>query len=120
MRRLARFAISVCGDDFVLHLQDAAGEKADFATSSDQLDAVIGALDEMLTENDNPFFSMQRNGAVLRPPGRVRPPTAWTHKSGYGPLSDSEATTNFGPGADFRVWVIICLPEGTDVSHLQA
>jgi hypothetical protein len=66
MRQLARFAISVCGDDFVLHLQDAAGEKTDFATSSDQLDAVIGALDEMLTENEDPFFSMQHNGAVLQ------------------------------------------------------
>ncbi|MDB5443381.1 MAG: hypothetical protein JWP73_1757 [Phenylobacterium sp.] len=68
MRHLARFAISVRADDFVLHLEDEAGEKMDFAASPDQLDAVIDALDEMLTENEDPFFGAQRNGAVLQRP----------------------------------------------------
>ena len=68
MRQLARFAISMRGDDFVLHLQDAAGEKMDFAASPDQLDAVIDALDEMLTENEDPFFALQHKGAALLRP----------------------------------------------------
>jgi len=68
MRQLARFAISVRADDFVLHLEDEAGEKLDFAASPDQLDAVIDALDEMLSENEQEFFGVQNHGpALMRP-----------------------------------------------------
>lgn len=59
MRQLARFAVSVRADDFVLHLEDEAGEKMDFAASPEQLDAVIDALDEMLSENEEDFFGVQ-------------------------------------------------------------
>jgi hypothetical protein len=62
MRQLARFAISVRADDFVLHLEDDAGEKMDFAASPEQLDAVIDALDEMLSDNEEEFFGMQEGG----------------------------------------------------------
>jgi len=58
MKQLARFAISVRSDDFVLHLEDEAGEKIDFAASPEQLDAVIDALDEMLSENEEEFFGV--------------------------------------------------------------
>jgi len=69
MRQLARFAISVRADDFVLHLEDEAGEKMDFAASPEQLDAVIDALDEMLSENEEEFFGVQDNSAGLQRPG---------------------------------------------------
>jgi hypothetical protein len=59
MRQLSRFAISVRADDFVLHLQDEAGEKMDFAATPDQLDAVIDALDEMLSENEEEYFGIE-------------------------------------------------------------
>lgn len=59
MKQLARFAISVRADDFVLHLEDEAGEKMDFAASPEQLDAVIDALDEMLSENEEEFFGVE-------------------------------------------------------------
>ncbi|HEX3700685.1 MAG TPA: hypothetical protein VHV27_08435 [Phenylobacterium sp.] len=62
MRQLARFAISVRAEDFVIHLEDEAGEKMDFAASPDQLDAIIGALDEMLAEGEESFFGVQDNG----------------------------------------------------------
>jgi hypothetical protein len=62
MRQLARFAISVRADDFVLHLEDDAGETMDFAASPEQLDAVIDALDEMLTDNEEEFFGVQDGG----------------------------------------------------------
>lgn len=62
MRQLARFAVSVRADDFVLHLEDEAGEKMDFAASPEQLDAVIDALDEMLSENEEDFFGVQDAG----------------------------------------------------------
>lgn len=68
MRQLARFAISVRADDFVLHLEDDAGEKMDFAASPDQLDAVIDALDEMLSENEEEFFGVQEKGAAPQRP----------------------------------------------------
>lgn len=64
MRQLARFAISVRADDFVLHLEDDAGERMDFAASPEQLDAVIDALDEMLSDNEEEFFGVdgERSG----------------------------------------------------------
>lgn len=52
MRQLAKFSISVREEDFVLHLVDDAGEATDFACAPDQLDTVIDALDELLSENE--------------------------------------------------------------------
>jgi hypothetical protein len=68
MRQLARFAISVRADDFVLHLEDEAGEKMDFAASPDQLDAVIDALDELLSENEEEFFGVRDAAAGMPRP----------------------------------------------------
>ena len=41
MRQLAKFSISVREEDFVLHLEDDAGEAHDFAASPEQLDAAV-------------------------------------------------------------------------------
>lgn len=58
MKQLAKFAISVRAEDFVLHLEDDAGEKMDFAASPEQLDAVIDALDELLAEAEEDIFEV--------------------------------------------------------------
>jgi hypothetical protein len=63
MRQLARFSISVRADDFVLHLEDAAGEKMDFSASPEQLDAVIDALDELLSANEEEIFGVEGDEA---------------------------------------------------------
>ena len=55
MRQLAKFAITVREEDFVLHLEDEAGETLEFAASPEQLDAVIDALEELLSEEDDAF-----------------------------------------------------------------
>jgi hypothetical protein len=65
MRQLARFAISPRNEDFVIRLEDEAGEKIEFCASPEQLDAVIDALDEMLTEHEQDFFGGQDHGAQL-------------------------------------------------------
>jgi hypothetical protein len=52
MRHLAKFSISVREEDFVLQLVDETGQAYDFATSPEQLDNVIDALDELLTEDE--------------------------------------------------------------------
>ena len=52
MRQLAKFSIEVREEDFVLTLVDDAGDNADYATSPEQLDLIIDALDELLTEED--------------------------------------------------------------------
>lgn len=56
MRQLARFTITVREEDFVLHLVDDAGETVEFQTSPEQLDLVIDALDELLSEDDDEVF----------------------------------------------------------------
>jgi hypothetical protein len=58
MRQLARFAISVRESDFVLHLEDDLGETLELAASPEQLDAVIDALDELLSENEEDVFEV--------------------------------------------------------------
>lgn len=68
MRELSRFAISAREEDFVIHLEDSAGEKMDFCATPDQLDAVIGALDDMLAENEEAIFGVQDSGASLHRP----------------------------------------------------
>lgn len=58
MRQLAKFSISVRAEDFVLHLEDDAGETLEFAASPEQLDAVIDALDELLSEEEEEIFEV--------------------------------------------------------------
>ncbi len=52
MKQLARFAITVREEDFVLSLEDDTGQTTEFVTSPEQLDLVIDALDELLSENE--------------------------------------------------------------------
>ena len=63
MRQLAKFSISVREEDFVLHLEDDAGQAVDFATSPEQLDAVIDALDELLADNEEELFEIEDDDA---------------------------------------------------------
>lgn len=68
MRQLARFAIAPRDEDFVIRLEDEAGEKIEFCASPEQLDAVIDALDEMLNEHEEEFFGVQDRGVALSRP----------------------------------------------------
>jgi hypothetical protein len=68
MRRLARFSISVRDEDFVLHLVDESGDTTEFATSPEQLDAVIDALDDLLSENEEDLFEVEDDGPIYQKP----------------------------------------------------
>lgn len=68
MRQLAKFSISVRETDFVLHLEDEAGEAVDFAASPEQLDTVIDALDELLSENEEDLFEVEDDGPTYQKP----------------------------------------------------
>ena len=52
MRQLTKFSITVREEDFVLHLEADGGETLEFATPPEQLDAIIDALDDLLSEAD--------------------------------------------------------------------
>jgi hypothetical protein len=69
MRQLAKFTISVREEDFVLNLQDEAGEAIEFAASPEQLDAVIDALDELLSEDDEIFEVEDDSPSYQKPLG---------------------------------------------------
>lgn len=58
MRQLKRFSISVREQDFVLHLEDDTGQATEYAASPEQLDTVIDALDELLSENEEDLFEV--------------------------------------------------------------
>jgi hypothetical protein len=55
MRKLARFAIDPRETDFILTMEDEAGEKHQFTASPEQLDLMIDALDDLLSEDDDAF-----------------------------------------------------------------
>jgi hypothetical protein len=68
MRQLAKFSISVREEDFVLHLEDDAGQAVDYAASPEQLDAVIDALDELLSENEEDLFEVEDDSPTYQKP----------------------------------------------------
>lgn len=68
MRQLAKFSISVREEDFVLHLEDEAGEALDFSATPEQLDAVIDALDELLADNEEELFEVEDEGPTYQKP----------------------------------------------------
>ncbi len=51
MRNLSGFSISVRANDFVLTLQ-ADGETLEFAASPDQMEAVVDAINDLLSDGD--------------------------------------------------------------------
>jgi hypothetical protein len=52
MRQLTNFDITVRETDFVLHLEADNGETLEFETSAEQLDNLLGRLDDVLTDDD--------------------------------------------------------------------
>ena len=68
MRQLAKFSISVREEDFVLHLEDDAGGSVDFAAAPEQLDAVIDALDELLSDNEEDLFEVEDEAPLYQKP----------------------------------------------------
>ena len=68
MRNLAKFSISVRDEDFVLHLQDDAGESVDFSASPDQLDAIIDALDQLLSDDEEDIFGLDDDAPTYQKP----------------------------------------------------
>lgn len=50
MRQLAKFAVEVRLNDFVLRLTDEAGDVVEFQSSAEQLDQVIDALNDLMAE----------------------------------------------------------------------
>jgi hypothetical protein len=68
MRQLAKFSISVRETDFVLHLEDDAGQALDFAASPEQLDNVIDALDELLSEDEEEMFAAEDEAQTYQKP----------------------------------------------------
>jgi hypothetical protein len=68
MRQLAKFSISVRETDFVLHLEDDAGQALDFAASPEQLDTVIDAIDELLSEDEDEMFEVEDDAPTYQKP----------------------------------------------------
>lgn len=68
MKQLAKFTISVREEDFVLHLEDDTGQAHEFVTSPEQLDAVIDALDELLSDNEELFEVDDEDGETYQKP----------------------------------------------------
>jgi hypothetical protein len=55
MRQLSGFDISARETDFLLRFEDEAGEAIEFACSPEQLDLMIDALDDLLSDDDDAF-----------------------------------------------------------------
>jgi hypothetical protein len=68
MRQLTRFSIDIRETDFVLTLEDDAGQRHEFAASPEQLDAVIDTLDDLLSENEEELFEVDDEPQIYQKP----------------------------------------------------
>ncbi len=50
-RTLAKFTITEAGDDYMLHIEDDAGETVEMTATYDQLDLLVEAIDQHLDED---------------------------------------------------------------------
>lgn len=50
-RTLARFTITDAGDDYMLHIEDEAGETIEITATYEQLDLIAESIDEHLDED---------------------------------------------------------------------
>jgi hypothetical protein len=50
-RTLAHFTITESGDDYLLHIEDDAGETVELTATYDQLDVIVEAIDAHLDED---------------------------------------------------------------------
>ena len=50
-RTLAKFTITESGDDYMLHIEDDAGETIEMTATYDQLDLLVEAIDQHLDED---------------------------------------------------------------------
>ena len=66
MKQLAKFTIDVRDEDFLLQLTDDSGAVTELAASPEQLDALIEALDELLSDNEEQVFEV---GSQAEGPG---------------------------------------------------
>jgi hypothetical protein len=67
MRQLAGFDISARETDFLLRLEDETGESVEYACSPEQLDLMIDALDDLLSEDDEAFEIEEEAGSGRSP-----------------------------------------------------
>jgi hypothetical protein len=50
-RKLTQFTIAEDGEDYLLHIEDDAGETISFSATYDQLDVIVEAIDRHLDED---------------------------------------------------------------------
>ncbi len=51
-KTLAKFTIAEAGEEFSLHIEDAAGHVLEFSATRDQIDLIADRLDEILSQGD--------------------------------------------------------------------
>jgi hypothetical protein len=60
MRKLAGFDVSPGEDsDFVLRLEDEGGTTLEVAATADQLDTIVDAIDDLLSEHEESAFGVE-------------------------------------------------------------
>lgn len=52
-KTLSRFSVESRGESYFLHIEDDAGESIEFEATPEQIDLIIDALDELLSEDDS-------------------------------------------------------------------
>jgi hypothetical protein len=69
MRQLTGFTISPRETDVVLHLKDDAGAVWDFSAGAEQLELVIEALEELISEDEDRLAGDDAVAAYQKPLG---------------------------------------------------
>lgn len=58
-KKLAKFTFSESEEGYVLHIEAEGGDKLDLEASPEQLDAIIDALDELLSGDEEEIFAAE-------------------------------------------------------------
>ena len=75
-KTLTNFTITAAGDDYVLHIEDDAGETIEFTATYDQLDLLVEEIDKHLDEDAEEMDEV--DGCDGRDPAAATPPRAGT------------------------------------------
>lgn len=60
--KLAKFTIDESEEGYLLHIEAEGGDKLELEATPEQLDAIIDALDDLLSEDEEEIFAADEGG----------------------------------------------------------
>lgn len=69
MPKLSQFRVRPDGEDFIMEIEDEQGQTLKISATAEQLDTIIDALDDILSENEEEAFEVGGGQTYQKPLG---------------------------------------------------